>query len=150
MDNYKTCLSKFKLMREKRLGESDRILILEYIPTHVETFQFTSTSVLEPQVLCHHLRARSDRIWTRGLNGGGYSDKDWLRTRGLSVAATCQWQGGHALEHTLLYQLCYLKPGIIYKMNIMLYWRRLESSDYPWAHYETVYYDNKSSEVFPN
>lgn len=33
-----------------------------------------STSVLEPQVLCHHLRARSDRIWTRGLNGGGYSD----------------------------------------------------------------------------
>lgn len=33
-----------------------------------------STSVLKAQVLYHHLWATSDRIWTRGLSGGGYSD----------------------------------------------------------------------------
>ena len=39
-----------------------------------------------------------------------------------------------------------LKGHMIYKMNIILYWRRLETSDFrPWPHWEKVYRVNGSS-----
>ena len=54
------------------------------------------------------------------------------KTWRLAVEATCQSAGSPALKHTLLYCVFKVKGTVIYKMNIMLYWRRLETRD--WHH----------------
>ena len=63
-----------------------------------------------------------DERWSEG----GYPPWIWLRATGYMAVATCQ------LQNTLFIICLPLNGAIINLMNIMLYWTRLETSD--WDH----------------